>query len=296
MNENSIEYYGPDGRVLRFFNADELYPVNRYQSLVLADGALNESMQLAACSNRRLDALRAIEICCGGGAAAIGLKAAGVGHVQACDVNPRAVQMCRHNAEANGLQLDDIRVQDVLGGAGSWPEERFDLVACNPPCADSKTAASAPTVHLRRAVDGGRGGIEPLLQLIDNLPGVLNPGGRFVFVLTSTMLFTEVFARIQNFAWHFARGTPLAQPYAKAATPRGQELLAAADRKEVFVWTDGEKLWRLTWIVAVDLHSTTASSERRIDDHGRWPKLFFTQSGYDVDSPSYRSLLSRWTA
>lgn len=74
---------------------------------------------------------RVLDVGCGYGP--IGLTAAKLaeqGRVTMIDVNERAVNLARRNAEGNGIKNVDIRVSDVYSGVQG---ETFDVILTNPP-------------------------------------------------------------------------------------------------------------------------------------------------------------------
>ena len=281
-----IEHYGPAGRVFRFENPDDLYPVNRYQSLVLATSAYLEAATYAATHERPLRALRAIEFCCGGGAASIMLKAAGVGYVEATDVNPRALEACRHNATLNGISLDRVGHHDLLAPSRPSPEG-FDLVVCNPPCGRSEQAETVANPQIRTVIDGGPGGITFIAPLFRAAQSYLVPEGRLIFIITSSMTFRSVQAELDRHfpgRWRLDDTTPVAQPYVHHDTPEGRSLLELASRREVFVWLgDDGFLWRISWVV-VATHQVANDPE-----HDR--RLWLVPRYYDRAEPGYSAAL-----
>ncbi|MGG4443266.1 class I SAM-dependent methyltransferase [Brevibacillus fortis] len=74
---------------------------------------------------------RVLDVGCGYGP--MGLTAARLaehGRVTMIDVNERAVNLARRNAEANGLKNVEVRVSDVYSGVQG---EQFDVILTNPP-------------------------------------------------------------------------------------------------------------------------------------------------------------------
>lgn len=73
---------------------------------------------------------RALDLGCGWGALALGLAALdGGAQVVACDVNQRALDLCRENFRENGLVVAAILESDGFAGI----EGTFDLIVTNPP-------------------------------------------------------------------------------------------------------------------------------------------------------------------
>jgi SAM-dependent methyltransferase len=291
METNRIEHYGPGGKVLVFENPEGLYPVNRYQSLLLATNALTEALAYAGRCGRPLGELRALEVCCGGGPAAIVLKSAGVGHVEATDVNPLALEACQRNALLNRLVLDHVALVDLLGPPRR-EEERFDLIVCNPPCGRTEVWESSGQSDIRLAVDGGPEGIQFVLPLICNARNHLRPGGCLIFVLTSTMDFLEVQRTLgEHFSgsWRLAYHTPVAQPYAPLSSSVGQVLLSLGAARKAFVW-EGEDgyLWRMTWVVV--------ASNLPVGERDGTSRLWFLPTAYDVTAPGFWEMYRHFQA
>ncbi|MED1781117.1 class I SAM-dependent methyltransferase [Brevibacillus fortis] len=74
---------------------------------------------------------RVLDVGCGYGP--MGLTAARLaehGRVTMIDVNERAVNLARRNAEANGIKNVEVRVSDVYSGVQG---EQFDVILTNPP-------------------------------------------------------------------------------------------------------------------------------------------------------------------
>ncbi|XID90845.1 class I SAM-dependent methyltransferase [Paenibacillaceae bacterium WGS1546] len=74
---------------------------------------------------------RVLDIGCGYGP--IGLIAARLapqGHVKLIDINERAVELARENAEANGIRNVSFAQSDLFGAVGN---ETFDVILSNPP-------------------------------------------------------------------------------------------------------------------------------------------------------------------
>ena len=81
------------------------------------------------------------------------------------------------------------RAQMLLADWSEAPEDRFDLILCNPPYIPTADIESLePEVRLfepRAALDGGPDGLEAYRALADLLPGLLRPGGRAVLEIGS---------------------------------------------------------------------------------------------------------------
>lgn len=284
----TIDSYGPGGRILRFENPSGLYPVNRYQSLVLSAAAHTEALAYAADSGRRLSDLRAVELCCGGGAAAITLKAAGLGRVEAFDVNAAALAACRRNAEINDVRLDRVMEYNLLAPPAQL--EPIDLLICNPPCGRSDQAAAVPTPDIRIAIDGGQDGLSFFAPLFRTAVAWLCPGGRLVFIAASSLAFRKLLNELDhNFPnqWRLDQTTPVAQPFVPVDGDLGRATLARVDRGEAFAW-EGEDgwVWRLTWVFVV-----TTSPERM---GGFDRRLLLVPRSYHPPAASYAAAVRRF--
>jgi hypothetical protein len=269
-------------RTLVFNNPAHLYPVNRYQSLVLAHLACQEAVQVAASAGKPMAALSAVEICCGGSPAALAMKASGVGFVGASDIQGVSLQQTRLNASINGMSLDRVALGSGLEpwiNTGPW----LDLVACNPPCLPDALVDSRLGTAWQTAMKGGSGGFDLLFEILGALDKVLLPHGRFVFVVTSMMDFERIAQFLHRHveqAWRVCPGTPVAAPYCRldeAVVPR---LVAMRDERHIFVW-QGEDgwLWRLTWGVAVGASAAAMVSDR--------PAFGFYPYGFMPTAPDY---------
>lgn len=103
--------------------------------------------------------------------------------VFACDVSEPALEVARRNAERHGV-LDRIglRLGDLFE---PWePEQRFDLIASNPPYVAESGRASLPAnvrdFEPRAALFAGPEGLDVLRRLIDQAPQRLTPGGQLL--------------------------------------------------------------------------------------------------------------------
>lgn len=115
-----------------------------------------------------------LEVGCGSGVVSIHC-AKNSCYVTAVDVNPRAVELARRNAEANGT---DIRVleSDVYGNVDGV----FDTIVFNLPYLPVDEEGL-----LAKAWSGGPDGLGPLPRLLEGAPDHLVPDGRVVVVVSS---------------------------------------------------------------------------------------------------------------
>jgi release factor glutamine methyltransferase len=131
-------------------------------------------------------AFKAVDVGTGSGAIALALA-----HerpratVVASDVSPAALALARENAEALGLAE---RVRFALGPLFEpVADERFDLVASNPPYLAEREAATLPpelAFEPRSALFAGPEGTELLEALVAAAPRRLSPGGSLLLEIS----------------------------------------------------------------------------------------------------------------
>jgi predicted RNA methylase len=250
MVATEVRHLNLKGQTLSFFNPEGLYPVNQYQSLVLATASEYAAVTLSARRRRPLAELAAWEPCCGGGPVAVSMKHLGLGYVQASDINPDALAACRANAARNGVTLDAVKTASLLADGDS---RRYDLIACNPPCGVGPHSDFGDNEAIRQAVSGGAEGMELTRQLLHEAAGRLAEGGSLVFVVVSTgnvRALSRWLDELFPCAWRAMAGTPVAAPYAPADDPRITLLTQPSLGYEPLVWQRGDGwYWRLTWIL-----------------------------------------------
>jgi release factor glutamine methyltransferase len=119
---------------------------------------------------------RVLEIGCGSGIVSIQCALSGA-IVTACDINPKAVELARRNAEANDVDINVVE-SDVYSNI----DGRFDTIVFNLPYLPVSDEG-----ELARAWSGGPDGLGPLPRLLQGAPEHLLPGGRVVIVVSSLM-------------------------------------------------------------------------------------------------------------
>jgi hypothetical protein len=117
----------------------------------------------------RTPAARALDLGTGCGVQALHL-ARHVGRVVATDVNERALWMARINARLNGLaDRVEVRAGSLFGPVA---DERFDIIATNPPF-----VISPGTDEQRVYRDSGLPGDQVVERIVRGIPDQLAPGG-----------------------------------------------------------------------------------------------------------------------
>ncbi|MEQ8486876.1 MAG: 50S ribosomal protein L3 N(5)-glutamine methyltransferase [Pseudomonadales bacterium] len=125
---------------------------------------------------------RVLDLCCGSGC--IGITAARVfpgATVDLADVDPRAVDLARRNAERCGVAgRVTAHRSDLLD---DLPAGRWDLILCNPPYVDAADMASLPAEYRHEpalGLAGGADGLDLVARLLAALPARLASGGLLV--------------------------------------------------------------------------------------------------------------------
>ncbi len=119
---------------------------------------------------------KVLEIGCGSGVVSIHCAKHGCS-VTSGDINPKAVELTRKNAELNGVAID-VRETDVYSNI----DGRFDLILFNLPYLPVDEDGL-----LARSWSGGPDGLGPLPDLLEGAPDHLLPGGKIAVVISSLM-------------------------------------------------------------------------------------------------------------
>ncbi|MBE6528044.1 MAG: methyltransferase domain-containing protein [Thermoplasmata archaeon] len=119
---------------------------------------------------------RVLEIGCGSGVVSIHCAKNGC-IVTSGDINPKAVELTRRNAEANDVLLDVVET-DVYSNVSG----RFDTILFNLPYLPVDEEGL-----LARSWSGGPDGLGPLPELLEGAHEHLNENGRVVVVISSLM-------------------------------------------------------------------------------------------------------------
>jgi len=119
---------------------------------------------------------KVLEIGCGSGVVSIHCARNGCS-VTAGDINPRAVELTRKNAEANGVGIDVVET-DVYSNING----RFDTILFNLPYLPVDEDGL-----LAKSWSGGPDGLGPLPELLEGAKDHLEEDGRIVVVVSSLM-------------------------------------------------------------------------------------------------------------
>lgn len=118
----------------------------------------------------------ALDLCCGTGCIGISLAALGGLDVTMSDISGECVALARENAAKHGIsaQFAEGDLFSALSGA------RFDLIVCNPPyipSGDIESLQREVKNEPRRALDGGKDGLDFYRRISVQYQRHLNPGG-----------------------------------------------------------------------------------------------------------------------
>ncbi len=128
------------------------------------------------------DVASVLDMCTGSGCLAIlAAHAYPAADVDAVDVSSDALAVAQRNVADYGLadRVNLIR-SDLFA---NLPEERYDLVICNPPYVTAVAMESLPPEYLKEpqlALSGGDDGLDAVRTLLASAPRFLAPGGTLV--------------------------------------------------------------------------------------------------------------------
>ena len=138
----------------------------------LADGTLDSLLGAPP--------LRVLDLCTGSGSLAIlAALAWPEAQVVGTDISADALALAQRNVARHGLESRiALRRGDAL--AALHPEERFDLVLCNPPYVNAASMAALPPEYRAEpalALAGGRDGMDFVRPLVAGIAAHLQPEG-----------------------------------------------------------------------------------------------------------------------
>jgi ribosomal protein L3 glutamine methyltransferase len=156
---------------------------------------------------------RILDLCTGSGCLAIlAARAFPRAEVDASDISCAALAVAAHNVRKHRLKkrIRFIR-SDLFGGIRG----RYDLIICNPPYVSTPSMRRLPREYRYEpglALAGGRHGLDYVVQIIDESPRFLKPGGLVVCEVGDNKAALERACPRRSFVW------PLPQVFMLAAS------------------------------------------------------------------------------
>ena len=105
------------------------------------------------------------------------------------DINPKAVELARRNAELNGIRNVEFRLSDLFENVSG----KFDVITFNAPYLPGK-----PEEPIDFALVGGETGREVIDRFIGEVKSHLNPRGRVYLVQSSITGIEETLKRFED--------------------------------------------------------------------------------------------------
>ena len=124
--------------------------------------------------------MKVLEIGCGSGVVSIHCALDGA-EVTAVDINPKAVELTRLNADRNKVKLKSVTLSDLFENVTG----RFDRILFNLPYLPVEEGEVPGEIE--KAWAGGPDGLGPFPRLVEEAPDHLNENGRLVVVVSSLM-------------------------------------------------------------------------------------------------------------
>lgn len=146
---------------------------------------LRDRIKLSNEENSIIRSVRVLDMCTGSGCIAVSIAHyCPESRVVACDVSRSALEVAKSNSERAGVQNRlEFRCGDlfeVLDG-----EERFELIASNPPYIETETVSGLQTEVRNHepyiALDGGADGLDFYRKIVAEAPKFLIRGGHLAF-------------------------------------------------------------------------------------------------------------------
>lgn len=152
----------------------------------------------AAAASSVVPGARVLDFCTGTGVVAIAAARMGAAAVHAVDVCARAVECCRRNAVACGVDID-VRRGVLSDALAAGP---FDVVLCNPPYVpespDARWERHDGAFGSPLAWNAGRDGRRVLEPLCRRAPALLTPGGSMFVVHSEVSGIPETLAALHE--------------------------------------------------------------------------------------------------
>ncbi len=128
-----------------------------------------------------------LEIGCGTGIISLHCALNGA-VVTAVDINEKAIELTRRNAEKNDVDFEDIHWSDIFSNVdGVW-----DVIIFNPPY-----LSHIPSLTYDSRWDGGVRGDEVILKFLDKAFLYLQPHGRIYFTCSDKSPLTRIYNSIE---------------------------------------------------------------------------------------------------
>ena len=131
--------------------------------------------------NTSASEIKVLDMCTGSGCIAVSIAYyCPETRVTACDVSRAALEIAKSNSELAGVKNElDFRCGDLFEALDS--EERFDLIASNPPYIETATVEQLQTEVREHepyiALDGGADGLDFYRRIVEAAPRFLKAGG-----------------------------------------------------------------------------------------------------------------------
>ncbi|MFA5077599.1 MAG: HemK2/MTQ2 family protein methyltransferase [Candidatus Micrarchaeia archaeon] len=137
---------------------------------------------------------RILDMGCGCGIQALACaKACAENLVVGVDINPRAVENSRANAEKNGAGNAEFLVSDLFSNV----KGKFDAIVFNPPYLPTARSERLEG-NANAAFDGGKDGRKVTDRFIREFPKYLKPGGKVLLVESSLAGIEKTLGKLRN--------------------------------------------------------------------------------------------------
>ncbi len=164
---------------------------------------------------------------------------------------------------------------------------------CNPPCRPTGMCDTSLDSPLGRAINGGPSGTLYYQRLIRSASQKLNPNGRLVFVVVSTIDLFEITEALNSCfpgRWRISMNSPVAQPFRIVNSEAIEELSTSTQHGRSMVWQDrNQQYWRFSWVIIADMQPLP---------FGNSGSLFLRNHTWELDEhdfPGINELLSNDT-
>jgi release factor glutamine methyltransferase len=197
------------------YQRDILVHVDRQQEDVFGpsiDTVILAELVADALSAARLADLSALEVGAGSGLLTTTIASSeSVQSITAVDVNPAAISCTMKNLRINSVDLNSQRPAVSVRGERFCVTSfvaPFDVVVCNPPYIPEPEASRGSVKDFYATAVGG---LELCEEILKNIDSLLSPGGRLLFMTSSTSA-REVLQHLPSGFLVSAASTPLRVP------------------------------------------------------------------------------------